>query len=350
MPKKATSWNGFHILRALIVVFIVIYILGIVPQFTNIIKGFVSNPLMKIVFLSLIVLAGYLDSTIGILLAVAFLLSYLSTPEYKASPVHNVLSGIQHGANQVVGDVGSGAHRLVGGVGATASELVGGVGLGAQNVIGGLQRGTQQITGGLTSGTEHVLRGAEDIASGIEGGVQQVVGGLSGGARELVGGTQSLVSGVGKGAYQVVGGLGSGAQALVGSVESGAQQLISGAQEGTQYAISGLQRGTQHLIGGSENMTNGPSQSVSQVYQQHMKTQDEQSGCGVQPTMTTGCDPIVGYNSPYNCGCSGACGGKCEGLDPECLCKGVQVWKDELNAQGLNHPRGYAGGQVGSTY
>lgn len=328
MPRKAKSWNEFDILRALVVVSIIIYILGIVPRFTEGVKALFANPLMKVVFLSLIVLAGYLDSTIGILLAVAFLLSYLSTPEYKASPVYDVLSDIQRGTEQVVG----------------------GVGTGAQEVLGGVQTGTQRLTSGLGAGTAHVLKGAQHLVGGVEGGVQQVVGGIGGGARELVSGTQSLVSGIGEGVHQVVGGLGSGAKALVGGTQAGTQQLIAGAQGSAQQTLGGLQRGTQQLIGGSENMTNGPSQTVSQLYQQHMDNQNEQSGCNVQPAMTTGCDPIVGYNAPYNCGCSGACGGNCKGLDPECLCKGVQVWKDELNAQGLNHPRGYAGGQVGSSY
>ena len=350
MPRKAKSWNEFDILRALVVVSIIIYILGIIPQFTEGVKALFANPLMKVVFLSLIVLAGYLDSTIGILLAVAFLLSYLSTPEYKASPVYDVLSDIQRGTEQVVGGVGTGAQRLVGGVGTGAQRLVGGVSTGAQEVLGGVQTGTQRLTSGLGAGTAHVLKGAQHLVGGVEGGMQQVVGGIGGGARELVSGTQSLVSGIEESVHQVVGGLGSGAKALVGGTQSGTQQLIAGAQGGAQQTLGGLQRGTQQLIGGSENMTNGPSQTVSQLYQQHMDNQNEQSGCNVQPTMTTGCDPIVGYNAPYNCGCSGACGGNCKGLDPECLCKGVQVWKDELNAQGLNHPRGYAGGQVGSSY
>ena len=314
MPKKEKSWNEFNILRALIIISIIIYILGIVPQFTEGVKALFANPLMKIVFLALIVLAGYLDSTIGILLAVAFILSYLSTPEYKASPVFDVLDDVQRGTGHIIGGVGEGAQRLVGSVGSTAKELVGGVSAGTQQVIGGVQRGTQRIAGGLGAGTSDLLRGAE-------GGVQQVVGGL-----------------------------GRGAQELVGSAQVGTQQLISGLQESTQQAIGGFQKGTQQLLGESENMTNSPTPSISQIYQQHMENQSEKSNCNVQPAMTTGCDPIVGYNAPYNCGCSGACGGNCKGLDPACLCKGVQVWKDELNAQGLNHPIGYAGSQVGSSY
>ena len=99
-------------------------------------------------------------------------------------------------------------------------------------------------------------------------------------------------------------------------------------------------------------MENSQAMSVSQAYQQHMLQENEHGdkGCSVQPKMMTGCEPIVGYNAPYNCGCNGACGGNCGGLDPACLCTGVSVWKDELNAQGLNFPLGYSGCNVGSTY
>ena len=63
----------------------------------------------------------------------------------------------------------------------------------------------------------------------------------------------------------------------------------------------------------NENLMNAPL-SVGQAYKQFMS--NEGSACNIKPTMETGCDPIVGYNAPYNCGCSGACGGNCKGKDP----------------------------------
>jgi len=322
MPRrvKPKSWNEFDILRALVIIAIIVYILGIVPQFTDGIRALFTNPLMKVVFLGLIVFAGYLDSTIGTLLAVAFLVSYLATPEYRDSPVYDVLGDVRSGASQVVGGVGSGASKLIGGVGTGASQLVGGVGSGASQLIGGVQSGAQQLTSGVGSGAQHLLGGAQKLVGGVEGGV-----------------------------HHVLGGVGSGAQQLTTGLASGAQSAIGGVSGGVQHLATGLSSGAQQVIGGAENLEN-PPMSVSQAYQQQMASEGNNPGCNVQPAMATGCDPIVGYNAPYNCGCSGACGGNCKGLDPACLCKGVQVWKDELNAQGLNHPRGYAGGQVGSTY
>jgi hypothetical protein len=349
MPKRVKSWTEFDILRAIVILAIIIYILGIVPQFTEGVKALFANPLMKIVFLALIVFAGYLDSTIGTLLSVAFLVSYLSTPEYKGSPVYDVLSDVRSGASHVVGGVGSGTNRLIGGVGSGASQVVGGVGTGASRLIGGVQSGAQQLTSGVGSGAQQLLGGAQKLVGGVEGGAQQVLGGVGSGVQQLLGGAQKLVGGVEGGVHQVLGGVGSGAQQLTTGLASGAQSVIGGVGGGVQHIASGLSGGSQQLIGGAENLEN-PPMSVSQAYQQQMESETDNTGCNVQPAMVTGCDPIVGYNAPYNCGCSGACGGNCKGLDPACLCKGVQVWKDELNAQGLHHPRGYAGGQVGSTY
>ena len=320
MPKRVKSWNEFDILRALVIIAIVVYILGVVPQFTDGVRTLFTNPLMKVVFLGLIILAGYLDSTIGTLLAVAFLVSYLATPEYKDSPIYDVIGDVRSGASQVVGGVGSGASRVIGGVGSSASQVIGGVGSGAHQVIGGVEEGAQNLTSGVGSGAHKLLGGAQDVVGGVSTGVQHVLGSV-----------------------------GSGTQQLVGGLSGGAQQLIGGVQSGAQSLTTGLSGGAQQLIGGIENLENAPM-SVSQAYQQQMNSESDNTGCNVQPAMMTGCDPIVGYNAPYNCGCSGACGGNCKGLDPACLCKGVQVWKDEMNAQGLNHPIGYSGCQVGSTY
>lgn len=338
---KLKSWNKFDVFRTLIIISIIIYILGIVPQFTEGVKALFSNTFIKIVFLALIILAGYFDSTIGILLSVAFILSYLSTPENHFSPVYNVMSDIKHGTHDVVGGVSEGTQQLVGSFGDTASNLVGGVSSGAQNVISGIQRGTQHLTSGLEQGAGHLLEGANKVTSGIEGGLHQFVHGIGGGTKELISGTQDLVQGVGEGVNQVVGGIGSGVQELVGSANTGSQKIISGVSESAQDIIDGLQRGAQHLTNNSENMTNGPAESVSQIYQQHSEEQHNDSGCNVNPVMTTGCDPIVGYNASYDNGVDN---------NNECLYKGVQVWDDELNAQGLNNPRGYSGGQVGSSY
>ena len=372
MPKQTNYWNEFDILRALVIVSIVIYILGIVPKLTQSVKALFSNPLMKVVFISLIVFVGYLDSTIGTLLAVAFIVSYLETPDYKYSSLGGLVGNIQAGSQKLVGGVGTGATELVRGVGTGATELVGGVGTGAtelvrgvgtgatelvrgvggatDELIGGLQSGSQRFASGLGSGTHQMLDGAQDLVGGASEGVQHITAGLSEGAQQLLGGAGEIVDSTAGGVYQVLGGFGRGTQRLVSGVQSGTADLIGGVQSGTQSAIQGLQSGVKHVVSPemAEGMQNAPL-SVSQAYQKHVETESNGS-CNVSPQMTTGCDPIVGYNAPYNCGCSGDCGGKCSGLDPACLCKGVQVWKDELNAQGLNHPIGYAGGQVGSTF
>lgn len=357
MAKKGILKNNMRLIRAFAVLAILVYVLGIVPQFTDAIGNLFADPLVKIIFLAFVVAGGYLDTTIGTLLAIAFIASYLTTP---SSPLYDVIQSIRGGTSDVVGGVGSGTQRLVGGVGSGAQRLVGGAGGGAQQLLGGVQRGAQELVGGVGSGTQQLLGGAGTFASRLGQGAQQalsgagtVFGGLGEGAQQALGGAGSLVGGVEEGTQQLLGGVGGGAQQLLGGVQSGAQQLLGGASEGTQQLLGGLQSGTQQLVGGMggvENLQNAPL-SVSDAYQQHMYSENQgDRGCSVQPQMSTGCDPIVGYNAPYNCGCSGACGGNCEGLDPACLCKGVEVWKNQMNTQGLNFPQGYSGGQVGSTY
>ena len=300
MPKrgkssKGKSLNVYNIVKMFIIIAIIVYIIGIVPTFINTISTVFSNPLFKLGCLVVVLSVGYKDFTIGSLLAIAFIVTYLK------SETNQLVGGISSGAGQLVGGIGSGAQQLLGGAG----QLVGGVSPGAQQALGGVG----QLVGGVSSGA------------------QSVIGGVGSGA-------QSVIGGVGYGAQSVIGGVGSGVQSVIGGVGSGVQSLLGNTND--SY----------------ENMENSQAMSVSQAYQQHMLQENEHGdkGCSVQPTMMTGCDPIVGYNAPYNCGCNGACGGNCGGLDPACLCTGVSVWKDELNAQGLNFPLGYSGCNVGSTY
>jgi hypothetical protein len=269
-------------------------------MFTDKILYLFSNPVVKIGFLILILFVAFHDLTIGTLLALAFLVT-----------LGSYMTNVSNRSGQIVGGIGSGINQALGGVG--------------------------QLVGGVGSGTKQAL-----------GGVGKLVGGVGSGAHQLVGG-------IGSGAQQLVGGFGSGAQQLVGGFGSGAQQLVGGAEQ----VVGGITSGTQHLLGGVQKIIGGLSgiqddgilssnfsnendslMSVSQAYQHHMEQENGDKGCGVQPIVSSGCNPIVGYNAPYNC----------EGVDPSCLCSGVNVWKDELNTQGLNFPIGYSGNQTGTTY
>ena len=311
MPKIEKSYTKLNALKVVAIGSIIIYILGVLPQFTDGVKLLFRNPLMKFIFLALIVFTGYLDSTLGILLAIAFIVSYLGTPNYISSPVQNVYNSVREDTRKIIGGVSDGAKQLIGGVGSGAQNIIGGVGSGAQNIIGGIGSGTQSLIGGIGSESNPFISGAQNIVGNISGGAQQLIGGISGGA----------------------------------------QQLLSEVQSGGQHILSGINKESNSLLGGNiENLENLPL-SISQSYQQHMYNENgSDKGCSVQPAMETGCDPIVGYNASYNCSCNGSCGGDCKGTDPACLCKGVSVWKDELNAQGLNFPIGYSGVNVGSTY
>ena len=350
MPKKAklspkrNSSEIYDIVKIIVIITIVIYIVGVIPTFTNTISVIFSNPLFKIGFLIFILYIGYKDLTIGSLLLIAFIISYLSITNN-------------------IGGVGSGTQKLVGGVSSGTQQLVGGVSSGAKTVL----TETGKIIGNIGSGTQQVLGGVGDYVGGIGGnigsGTQQVLGGIGqliadvgSGTQQVLGGAGNAVGGIGNVSNTLLNKFGTGTQQLVGGIGGGVQQLVGGIGTGTQQLVGGIGTGTQQLVGGIggvgnsyENMENSPGMSVSQAYEQHMYNENNgDKGCNVQPKIMTGCEPIIGYNSPYNCGCSGACGGKCKGLDPACLCTGVSVWEDEMNAQGLNFPIGYSGSQIGS--
>ena len=338
--------SPYDIIKIIAIITIIFYMIGILPMFTDKILYLFSNPVVKIGFLILILFVAFHDLTIGTLLALAFLVtlgSYMTNVSNRSGQiVGGIGSGINQalgGVGQLVGGVGSGTRQALGGVG----KLVGGVGSGAQQLVGGIGSGAQQLVGVIGSGDQHIV-------GGFGSGAQHIVGGFGSGAQQLVGG-------IGSGAQHIVGGFGYGAQQLVG----GADQVVGGITSGTQHLLGGAQK----IIGGlsgiqddgilssnfsNENMENDSLMSVSQAYQHHMEQENGDKGCGVQPIVSSGCNPIVGYNAPYNCGCNGKCGGKCGGVDPACLCSGVNVWKDELNTQGLNFPIGYSGNQAGTTY
>ena len=325
--------SPYDIIKIIAIITIIFYMIGILPMFTDKILYLFSNPVVKIGFLILILFVAFHDLTIGTLLALAFLVTLGSYMKNVSNRSGQIVGGIGSGINQALGGVG----QFVGGVGSGTRQALGGVG----KLVGGVGSGAQQLVGGIGSGAQHIV-------GGFGSGAQHIVGGFGSGAQQLVGG-------FGSGAQQLVGGIGSGAQQLVGGFGSGAQQLVGGAEQ----VVGGITSGTQHLLGGVQKIIGGLSgiqddgilssnfsndndslMSVSQAYQHHMEQENGDKGCGVQPIVSSGCNPIVGYNAPYNC----------DGVDPSCLCSGVNVWKDELNTQGLNFPIGYSGNQTGTTY
>ena len=367
MTKKTNDYRNFGIIRTVIIIGIIIYIFGIIPQLNSEIKLFFTNPIIKIGFLALIAIIAYMDTAIAILLAIAFLVSYLQTPEHDSilyktlrgaqAGTQSVIGGVQTGTTRLVGGVGTGAQRLIGGLGTGATQLVGKVGEGTQQLIGGVDRGTQRLIGGVGEGATGIVKGLKGglyQVTGRESAIGKAVGGVSAGLTNLIGGVQEgaqeLVSGLGGTAQNLISGIQGGLQQGVRGVTEGGQYGIIGAQTGVSKAITGLGSGAQQLIGGvQENLTSPLSgKSISQKFEDQQKYIGEEpmsdKGCNVQPYMTTGCDSIVGYNSPIDC----------IGIKPNdenaCLCSGVKVWKDELGTQGLSSPQGFAGGQYGSTY
>ena len=138
--KMMKSLNKMHIVRMVVILAVVGYIVGIVPTFKETIGDLFSNPLIKLVFLVLIVSSGYFDPTIGTLLAVAFIVSYLGTPS-RETPLLDTVNTIGSGASDVVSGIGSGASNIVGGIGSGATQLIKGVGDASTELVSGLQSG-----------------------------------------------------------------------------------------------------------------------------------------------------------------------------------------------------------------
>jgi hypothetical protein len=251
------GWNEFSILRAIVALAILIYIGGIIPSYTKAVSDIFHEPVIKIIFLGLIIAVGYLDPMLGILLAVAFLVSLLSSAAYASSPIGKIVSGTRDSA---------------------------------LSVARGAQGGIQSVAVGAKDGVESVALGARD-------GVQQVARGATTGVRHLVD--------------------------IPGNIMGDPREQMS------------------------DNMD---AQRTFEMSQQNGESFESGSDCNVVSPTSNGCDPIVGYNSPYDCVCNGDCGGECDKDKQGCLCKGVETWKDELNAQGLNQPMGYSGTQDGATF
>jgi hypothetical protein len=240
--KKVMGWNEYSLLRAIVGLAIVVYIVGIVPSYSKAVSDLFHEPVVKLIFLGLIVAVGYMDSTLGVLLAVAFLVSMLSSAKYKTTPLGQVVSGVQGGARQVV--------------------------------------------------------------SGVQDGAKEVVSGVQTGAKEVV--------------------------------------------KVPEHVVSGVHSLTKEMMNNPDYQTPNAQQAFELSQQNGNELLGQGSNCTVVPPPTTGCDPIVGYNASYDCVSNGNCAE--DGKNRGCLCTGVATWEDELNAQGLNYPMGYAGEQDGATY
>ena len=92
------------------------------------------------------------------------------------------------------------------------------------------------------------------------------------------------------------------------------------------------------------------SQEFRNQQRQALDLAGESQDCLQLPPPSTGCDPIVGYNAPYDCVCAGGCQNDCDKKGQKCLCDGVAVWDNELNAQGMNFPMGRSDDQAGATF
>jgi hypothetical protein len=224
----ARKGDELQVLRWVVGLAIVVYIVGIAPTYTKGVQELFHQPIIKIIFLVLIVVVASMDNVLGLLLVVAFLVSMWARPGSGGGVLGGAVRSVQ-----------SGAHQL----------------------LGVPQMPMKEHPGQMMRAQAAVK---ENMAPGMG-----------------VGGVQ--------GAYE--------------------KQMMAGAQYYGQGA-----------------------------------------DCTMVPPPSEGCDPIVGYNAPYDCVCNANCTQDCAKKGRSCLCTGVATWKDELNAQGMNYPMGNSGAQVGATF
>lgn len=418
--------GSMNILRVAIIIAIIIYIFGIIPTYSAFINNLFMNPLVKIAFLTIIVCAAYMDPAIGIILAIAFIVSYLITPERIISEYRRTTGIVQKGADDILRETGTGVREIIKGAGQGTRGLIGGLETGARGVIrgtgegirgiiGGVQGGAQLLTQGvgdsakaLTTAAEQGLtsatRGVEQAARGIAKGVGQGLRGLTGQEKfglgvniGPIGGHYDLPNfekfklggsfGPYHGSVNVpienfsFGSIGHSINSLGHSIQHKANQAahnvghsistikpstvtggaISGGRnvaQGAQTAANmskklekfklgggklGINLGRVHIgeSGPSISYYTNQSDSIGNKFMNQMKNDAEK--CGNTIPASSGCDPIMGYNAPYNCSVK-------PNDEDACMCSGVKMWDNELGAQGLTKPQGYAGKQVGSSF
>ena len=154
--------------RILIAVVIILYILGGIPNLPGWICGLFHNPFVKLAFLLLIIYVAFKDLPLGLLLALAFVLS------------------LQFGYNYAFStQLGATSAGLSGGVGATAGPL-------NLNLSAGLSNPLSRVEGMDIMGA---VDGAFGAVSGAVGSVGSAVGSMGGAVGGMMGDNGAALKG-----------------------------------------------------------------------------------------------------------------------------------------------------------
>jgi hypothetical protein len=231
--KSNSLFSLGKIIRGVVAIALIAYIFGVLPTYTREISQLFETPVAKIVFVVAVLIVGYCDITLGVLLATAFIVTFITSSRYKSSSVGQLVSDIQSDAQKV---------------------------------------------------------------------------------------TQSAVN-------------------TVGDVAQSVENTLTG-QNNNQENMDGY--GGYHLP--------TVQKSFEMAEREGQKYLGVGTNCTTIPPPTSGCNPIVGYNAPYNCVCNEGCVTPNCDKNRGCLCQGVETWEGELNAQGLNYPMGNPGPQNGSPF
>lgn len=102
---ESLGFLDIPLIRIIIIIFLILYIVGAIPLFTTEISDIFHNPIVKILFILLIIYVAFKDIPVALLLALAFILSLQTGYIFKAG-AHLGASpqGIAAGAEAGIGD------------------------------------------------------------------------------------------------------------------------------------------------------------------------------------------------------------------------------------------------------
>ena len=315
LNKKMTTSN---VLRLTAFIIAVVYIFEVLPRLTRDVALVFSNSFINVALVVLVVCIACFDLPTSLVFLVLLVLTHYSF--VHRGYIGRVLSNVTDSASEIVKGATRGTEEIVVHLGSGVKNTVTGLSEGASDVLNGVSRGTQQLISGAGDG-------ASDVLSGVSRGTQQLISGAEDGTQHLVQGTETGVN-------NVIGGLNKGGQKIIGGLNRGVNDVVRAGTKSSSAMLRGVRRGTQRLLG--KNVVEGmevQGLSVDQVFQQHLKEQNQgDRDCNVNPTVSSGCNRIMGYNANlYN-----------KTKENECQFKGVSVWNNSMNTQGLNDPIGYS--------
>lgn len=157
------------IANGIIKIFLIVYAAAIVPELPNFMKKMFKNPVMKVVYLSLMTYVGIKDPVMSLLIGIGFTLTMLSLNKLETiSDVHDILDAVIDVPQEVLNELIDGAQDLVKDGANVVDSVTGKAGI---KVAGPLAEMTNMVVDGVQGLGNNVIDGAQGLVGGIVGTV-----------------------------------------------------------------------------------------------------------------------------------------------------------------------------------